>query len=138
MIKCVELGDMIMADIQQLLKETVEDLERLLDVKHVLGEPIERGDATVIPLVSLGFGFGAGGGEDAKSGSGGGTGAGGGVKPVGAIVIEDGAVRVESAKSGMSGAFEAMAECCAKMMERKMASKKGVEGEDGGECCPAS
>ena len=47
-----------MADVERLLKGTVEELERLLNAKHVLAEPIEKGSTTVIPLVSYGFGFG--------------------------------------------------------------------------------
>jgi uncharacterized spore protein YtfJ len=104
-----------MEDVERLLKGTVEELDRLLDAKHVLAEPIEKDGATVIPLVSYGFGFGAGGGDNAKSGAG----AGGGIKPRGAIIIDDKGVRVESLKAGMSNVFETMAECCAHMMEMK-------------------
>lgn len=115
-----------MDDVERLLKGTVEELERLLNAKHVLAEPIEKGSATVIPLVSYGFGFGAGGGQDRKSGNGGGTGAGGGIKPRGAIIIDEDGVRVESLKSGMGNVFETMAECCSRMMEKKFA-KDGKE-----------
>ena len=108
-----------MEDVERLLKNTVEELDRLLDAKHVLAEPIEKDGVTVIPLVSYGFGFGAGGGENPKSGSGGGTGAGGGIKPRGAIVIDENGVRVESLKGGVSNVFESMAECCAHMMQKR-------------------
>lgn len=108
-----------MDDVERLLKGSVEELERLLNAKHVLGEPIEKNGATVIPLVSYGFGFGAGGGSDAKSGTGGGTGAGGGIKPRGAIIIDKDGARVESFKSGMNSVFETLAEGGAKMMESK-------------------
>lgn len=114
-----------MEDVERLLKGTVEELDRLLDAKHVLAEPIEKDGATIIPLVSYGFGFGAGGGDDPKKGTRGGTGGGGGIKPRGAIVIDDKGVRVESLKAGMSNVFETMAECCAHMMEKK-------HGGDGG------
>ena len=67
-----------MDNVETLLKGTVEELDRLLNAKNVLGEPIEKGNATVIPIVSYGFGFGAGGGGNGKSGDGAGTGAGGG------------------------------------------------------------
>jgi uncharacterized spore protein YtfJ len=52
-----------MTDVDRLLKATVEELDKLLNPKNVLGDPIERDGATVIPIVSYGFGFGAGGGE---------------------------------------------------------------------------
>ena len=111
-----------MEDVERLLKGTVEELDRLLDAKHVLAEPIEKDGVTVIPLVSYGFGFGAGGGDNPKSGTGSGTGAGGGIKPRGAIIIDDKGVRVESLKAGMSNVFETMAECCAHMMKMKHGS----------------
>ncbi len=52
-----------MEDVERLLKGTVEELDRLLNAKNVLGAPIEKDGITVIPMVSYGFGFGAGGGS---------------------------------------------------------------------------
>jgi uncharacterized spore protein YtfJ len=118
-----------MEDVERLLRGSVEELDRLLDAKHVLAEPIEKDGATVIPLVSYGFGFGAGGRENAKNGTGGGTGAGGGIKPRGAIIIDDKGVRVESLKANMSNIFESMAECCAHMMEKRRGGDKDTDKE---------
>jgi len=111
-----------MDDVERLLKGSVEELERLLNAKHVLAAPIEKDGATVIPLVSYGFGFGAGGGSDAKEGMGGGTGAGGGIKPRGAIIIDKNGARVEGFKSNMSDVFETLAESGARMMDKKAES----------------
>jgi uncharacterized spore protein YtfJ len=78
-------------------------LERLQDriglvVDRVVGPPIERGGATVIPLVAVQGGGGGGVGSDPTSG---GHGSGGGwgarAHPVGAFVITDGQVRYEPA-----------------------------------------
>ena len=38
-----------MEDVEKLLKGTVEELNKLLNAKNVLGDPIERDGATVIP-----------------------------------------------------------------------------------------
>ena len=57
-----------MEDVERLLKGTVDELDRLLNAKNVLGDPIEKDGATIIPIVSFGFGFGAGGMSDAKAG----------------------------------------------------------------------
>ncbi len=77
-------------------------LERTLDIKHVYGEPIVRGDMTVIPVAKVTYGFGAGGGEGrrrrprqdadgAESGTpeGQGSGGGGGARmtPVGVLEL---------------------------------------------------
>jgi len=102
-----------MTDVEALLKNTVAELDRLLNAKNVLGDPIERDGATIIPMVSYGFGFGAGGGADQKSGSGAGTGAGGGIKPLGAIIIDQHGARVEGVKGAASTLAEAIGETIA-------------------------
>jgi len=51
-----------MADVEQLVKMTLGEIERLLSTKAVVGEPIVVEGNTIIPLVSIGFGFGGGGG----------------------------------------------------------------------------
>ncbi|MEL6258002.1 MAG: spore germination protein GerW family protein [Pseudomonadota bacterium] len=112
-----------MEDVQKLLKGTVEELDRLLNAKNVLGEPIERDGATIIPMVSYGFGFGAGGGSSPKHGPGGGTGGGGGIRPLGAIIIDEDGARVE----GMKGALTSVAEVIGETTERVMARKDGAE-----------
>jgi uncharacterized spore protein YtfJ len=79
-------------------------MSRLFDtakVDAVFGQPVERGNATVIPCseVSVGFGFGSGGGPVDERGNqvGGGVGAGGGARgrPIAAIVVTQDGVRVE-------------------------------------------
>ncbi|MDB4112186.1 GerW family sporulation protein, partial [Yoonia sp.] len=64
--------------------------------------------STIIPIVSYGFGFGAGGTDSPKSGNGGGTGGGGGIKPIGAIILDEKGARVEAIKGAMSGLTEVL------------------------------
>lgn len=108
-----------MADVEQLLKNTVEELDHLLNAKNVLGDPIEKDGSTVIPIVSYGFGFGAGGTEGAKSGNGGGTGGGGGIKPIGAIILDDKGARVEAIKGAMSGLTEVLGDAAAHAIDKQ-------------------
>lgn len=108
-----------MDDVERLLKGTVEELEKLLNARNVLGDPIERDGATVIPIVSYGFGFGAGGGTDggeAGKGTGAGTGAGGGIKPLGAIIIDGSGARVEAVQGAANSLAEAVAEVAGKVV----------------------
>lgn len=107
-----------MKDVENLLKSTVEELDRLLNAKNVLGDPIERDGAMVIPLVSYGFGFGAGGSDNSKSGPGGGTGAGGGIKPLGAIIIDHEGARVEGMKGAMTSVAEVIGETVSHAREK--------------------
>lgn len=112
-----------MDNVETLLKGTVEELDRLLNAKNVLGDPIEKGSATVIPIVSYGFGFGAGGGTNAKTGDGAGTGAGGGIKPLGAIIIDEDGARVESVQGAMTTFAEVLGSTANKVIESKSAQK---------------
>lgn len=107
-----------MEDVERLLKGTVEELDRLLNAKNVLGAPIERDGSTVIPMVSYGFAFGAGGGSDQKAGQGGGSGGGGGIRPIGAIVFDEAGARVEGVHGSGTSIVEAIGEAAAKVMDR--------------------
>ncbi len=66
--------------VENLVKTTLGEIEKVLSSRTVVGEPITIEGTTLIPLISVGFGFGAGGGQgmgEAKQkgeGSGGGTG----------------------------------------------------------------
>lgn len=107
-----------MEDVEKLLKGTVEELDRLLNAKNVLGDPIEKDGATIIPIVSYGFAFGAGGGSDAKAASGGGTGAGGGIKPLGAIIIDKEGARVEGVQGAMSEIAQVLGEAASRAIDK--------------------
>ena len=116
-----------MENVERLLKGTVEELDRLLNAKNVLGDPIERGASTVIPIVSYGFGFGAGGGANSTSGDGAGTGAGGGIKPLGAIIIDDGGARVESVQGPMTTFAEVLGSTAGKVIDKATKKSKPKE-----------
>jgi uncharacterized spore protein YtfJ len=100
-----------MENIENLVKGTANEMEKLLASKTVVGDPIVIEGNTIIPLISLGFGFGAGGGTgsgkadagQAGEGTGGGTGGGGGVKPVAIIIVNQDGVRVEPVRGNPSG-----------------------------------
>ena len=103
-----------MEDIADLFDKAVAEIERMLNTKTVVGEPIKIDGNTLIPLVNVGFGFGVGGGQGTEpqkgSGHGGGTGGGGGVKPVALVIINEDGVRVEPIKSGTATVLEKVAD----------------------------
>ena len=107
-----------MKDIDTLFGKAIGEIERMLNTKTVVGDPITVEGNTLIPLVSVGFGFGVGAGEgnDPKkgAGSGGGTGGGGGVKPVALVVINKEGVRVETVKGGAASLVEKIADVAGK------------------------
>jgi uncharacterized spore protein YtfJ len=116
-------------DIKDLFDKAVAEIERMLNTKTVVGEPITIDGNTLIPLVNVGFGFGVGGGKGTEpvkgGGQGGGTGGGGGVKPVALIIVNDEGVRVEAIKSGTTSVLEKVAESIG-----KAASARGGQSAD--------
>lgn len=123
---------------EQLIKTTLAEIERILSTKTVVGEPITVEGNTIIPLIAIGFAFGggggSGGGKDKAEGSGAGTGGGGGVKPIGVIVVSSEGVRVESVKGRMGSLVEAFAEGVSRVIEsrgkKKEAGAKETEKEE--------
>lgn len=99
-----------MAESEEIIKTTVEEIEKVLSTKTVVGEPTKIGETTIIPLISVGFAFGAGAGsgkdKDKGEGTGSGGGGGGGVKPVAVLIIDDKGIRVEAIKGGLAEAIE--------------------------------
>lgn len=83
-------------------KETVESLFQGLDgvvsTKTVVGEAVEAGGLTIIPLIDVSFGIGAGAfsGEKKEKGMGG---LGGKITPSAVLVIKDGCARVVNIKN---------------------------------------
>ncbi len=118
-----------MESVENLFDKSVAEIERMLNTKTVVGEPITVEGNTLIPLVSVGFGFGVGGGQGAEpqkgSGHGGGTGGGGGVKPVALIIVNEDGVRVEPIKSGTTSLLEKVAETIGKAASGKGGKERG-------------
>jgi len=126
--------------VENLVKATLGEIEKMLSTKTVVGEPITIEGVTLIPLISAGFGFGAGGGEgrgEARQkgeGAAGGTGGGAGVRPVAVVIIDKEGVRVESIKGGLTSAIEKIGETIPHMIEKsieKCAEKWGERKKEG-------
>ncbi|NGN70247.1 sporulation protein [Streptomyces sp. A7024] len=76
-----------------LLERLAERIGGRASVTAVFGEPVTRGEVTVIPVARIGFGFGGGAGREigtAKTGEGGGGGGGAEARPLGFIEIRNG------------------------------------------------
>ena len=78
--------------IEKLAETLLEKLRFITKAETVIGEPIQAGDTTVVPVsrVSVGFGFGGHQGKGDTSASGGGA----SVDPVAFLVIKGDDVRV--------------------------------------------
>ncbi|UCH42561.1 MAG: hypothetical protein JSW16_07065 [Dehalococcoidales bacterium] len=117
-----------MAEVEQLIKTTLTEIERILSSKSVVGEPMIIEGNTIIPLVSIGFGFGGGGGtggqKDKSEGAGSGTGGGGGVKPLGIIVVNQDGVRIEQVKGAGASFVSGVGDVISKAMEKRAEKKE--------------
>lgn len=122
--------------VENLVKTTLGEMEKVLSTKTVVGEPITIEGTTLIPLISAGFGFGAGGGEgkaEAKQkgeGVGGGTGGGAWVRPVAMVILDKEGVRVEPIKGSIAMALEKLSEAIPRVMEACM-EKWGERKKEG-------
>jgi len=79
---------------EDLLKTVLPELRQIAKGQTVVGDPIQAGESTVIPISKVSVGFGAGGGGEEKTGRGGGTGGGAMIEPIAMIVITDGRVQL--------------------------------------------
>ncbi len=120
-----------MEGVEEMVKATLGEIEKLLSTKTVVGEPMNVEGNTLIPLVSIGFGFGAGQGygpadkgKDAGMGGGGGAGGGGGVKPVAVVIVNKDGVTVTPIVGGAATVLEKVGEVVGKAIEKRGEKKK--------------
>ena len=108
-----------MADLENLVKTTLSEMREMTRAQSVVGDPVEVGKTTVVPLVRIGYGFG-GGGTSGKDSERGGSGGGGGVQPVAVLVVRDGEVRLErmAGQSGFSSATNSMVDLVKSVLDR--------------------
>ncbi|MCL2508818.1 MAG: sporulation protein YtfJ [Oscillospiraceae bacterium] len=95
---------------QGLLGTTIEKLKDLVDVSTIIGDPIEAGGVTIVPVSKVTYGFASGGSDfPSKSNAeifGGGGGAGITIAPVAFIVVRDGEVSIKHVAEGEGGQAE--------------------------------
>jgi len=125
---------MEMEEIQNLIKASLSEIERILSTKSVVGEPMTVEGNTIIPLVSIGFGFGGGGGigkgsKEQAEGGGSGTGGGGGIKPIGVIIINKDGVKIEPIRGTAASFVERISDVVSKVMEKREEKKKEAKQE---------
>ena len=85
--------------LNEMMEETIQRIRQDVDANTIVGQPIQAGEVTIIPVSKVSFGFGTGGSElDGKGPQphpfGGGGGAGVKVTPVCFLVVSGTNVRV--------------------------------------------
>ena len=81
-------------DFNQTVSKLFQGMDAFLTSKTVVGDPIQVGDTTLIPLVDVNFGVGAGAMGNAKGTNNAAGGMGGKLSPSAVIVIRDGNARI--------------------------------------------
>ncbi len=75
-----------MPSVENLIERVMGELHRIVQTETVIGEPVQAGEMTIIPVSKISFGFAAGGGQNDKGQSG--TGGGASVEPIAFLVID--------------------------------------------------
>ncbi len=122
-------------DINSNIKESKDavfkELEQFLKTETVVGEPINIGDITIVPLITVNFGYGRGealaGDKKSGEGSGGGLGVGAKISPDAVLVINKGEVSMMPIKT--SANFEKLIDQIPGILE-KINKKKPSDTEE--------
>jgi uncharacterized spore protein YtfJ len=124
-------------NVSEILKNIVGELKEMARSQTVVGEPINLGNKTVVPLVKISVGFGAGGAQQEKEGSGPNFGGGGGggakIEPAAFIIIDGDKISMLSAKPGKYDTLiEAVPALLGKLIDMKAAPKEKKPEEPSG------
>ena len=100
--------------VEDTIKTTIDELQKVLSAKNITGEPIEMEDKIVLPITKMGMGFGTGssqGGNNKNAeGTSGGAGGGIGVFPVAVVIVFKGVSGPEGVKVVPLGTPSVMSE----------------------------
>ncbi|MCI1944261.1 GerW family sporulation protein [Clostridium luticellarii] len=119
-------------DIRENAEMLFSKLENFLKTETVVGKPINIGDITLVPFITVNFGCAAGGGQDASSdkdkneGSGAGMGAGAKITADAVLVIRGDTVKIISIKNkdGLDKIIELVPDIIKKMGIKKNKNKE--------------
>lgn len=117
----------------EIIGKLMEELRTIAKTETILGQGVQVGEFTLIPVsrISLGLGAGAGkGNESKKEGEGGGGGGGVAVTPIAFIVVKGEEISFHGLKKGgtLDSLFEYLPEIAEKILAKKQ--EAGVKEEE--------
>lgn len=88
--------------IGDLMGATMQKIREMVDVNTIVGQPIQAGEITIIPVSKVSFGFASGGSDftsknqkpDADNSFGGGSGAGVNIAPIAFLIVKGDSVKL--------------------------------------------
>ena len=116
-----------------VVESLLQGMESVLSAKTVVGQPVQVGDVTILPLVDVSFGFAAGAGNHAdKNSARSGGGLGGKMSPSAVLIIKDGATRLVSVKdqSTMTKLLDLLPDLVDKFTGKKEMGMEDTEAVD--------
>lgn len=125
--------------ISDLMATTMAKIRDMMDANTVIGQPVEAGGVTVIPICKISIGYGSGGSDFAQKNQkpenpnafGGGAGMGVSITPISFLVIREGNVRMLSVEQPASTVADRVIDMVPTVVDKVsvMVSKKKEEPE---------
>jgi uncharacterized spore protein YtfJ len=121
----------------EILDALMRNMRDIISTKTVVGEAIQSGGTTILPVMKVSLGFGAGAGRGGKPGdpnqSGGGGGGGGGISisPVGFLVVDEKrALLITPKQARFDWVVESLPDLLEKIgnMAKDFRKRKGTDG----------
>lgn len=116
-----------------VVESLLQGMESVLSAKTVVGQPVQVGDVTILPLVDVSFGFAAGAGNHSDKNSARNVGGlGGKMSPSAVLIIKDGATRLVSVKdqSTMTKLLDLLPDLVDKFTGKKEMGMEDTEAVD--------
>lgn len=112
--------------LNDLMGATLEKIRALVDVNAVVGQPIQTGDVTIIPVSKVSFGFASGGSDfvgknqkpEAENAFGGGSGAGVNINPIAFLVVRGDNVRLLYVAPPLDGAVDRVVDMVPELVDK--------------------
>ncbi len=109
-----------------LMSSTMQRIREMVDVNTIIGQPIQTGDVTLIPVSRVSFGFASGGSDfatknqkpDGENGFGGGSGAGVNIVPVAFLIVRGDSVRLLPVAPPAGTAVDRVVEMVPEVLDR--------------------
>ncbi len=116
-----------MSDAQSFMENMYSKLDNFLKTETVIGEPIEAGPVTLIPIISASFGLGGGLGSSSQADEGSGGGVGCRITPTAVLVVREDDVKLVRLTG--KGSLETLLENVPELLEKIQGLKQGSSGE---------
>lgn len=112
--------------LSDLMSATLEKIRAMVDVNAVVGQPIQTGEVTIIPVSKVSFGFASGGSDfigknqkpENENTFGGGSGAGVNINPIAFLVVRGDNVRLLYVAPPLDGAVDRVVDMVPELVDK--------------------